>query len=168
MYVCAGPLLYGNARSTRSAHVCIGGGFCEKSELHLFINLVLQAMALNMSTITNHNTSSMLALHLAFMDLSSWGQELKQNNFTFIKAPLVVGSKPTGYSASWSHKPLSCTQTFFLFKQRAALRPTHNAWKMFNANKKSPWRELWSDLVMLKPSEYNKESKSSKLCLLAY
>ena len=127
---------------------------------YLLLSLhVLQQVALNMSTICCHNESSMLLLHLPWMDLSSWGQELKQHNFTFVKAPLVIGSKPTGYSASWSHKPLSCTQTFFMFKQRAAQRPFHNAWKMFNANKKSNWRELWSDLVMIKPSEYNKESK---------
>lgn len=110
-----------------------------------------------MSTITKHNENSMAVLHLPWLDVYNWTNCMQQQNFTFIKAPIIIGSsKPTGYSASWANKPLSCTQAFFMYKNRAAKRPYHNAWTMFQANKKSQWRELWCDLAVLKSGDFLK------------
>jgi hypothetical protein len=111
-----------------------------------------------MQSITKYNVKSMVALHVAWLDIFKWNDVM--DNFTFIKSPLTIGcSKPTGYSTTWAHKPLGSQQAFFMFKLRTAHYPTHNAWTMYSANKKSNWRGLWTDLSVLKPKEFYKDKK---------
>ena len=112
---------------------------------------------MNMNKITKSNDNSMLALHLPNKAVGDWVHQFENTGYMHVKAPLIIGSKSaTGYSASWTHMPLVCTQTFTLFKQNAANKPTHNAWKVFVLNPKT-YRQYWSDLQLIPPKEYKKQ-----------
>ena len=114
---------------------------------------------MHLESITKFNDQSMLALHIPWLDISSWETALT-TAYTFVKAPLTIGcTKPVGYAPSWAHKPLSMTQSFFLWKTRVAKQPTHNAWKMLAQNVKGEWRSFWSELAVLRPKEYLKSQE---------
>ena len=115
-----------------------------------------------MNSIAKHNPNSMMALHLPHAAIGDWTTGIEERAteraWKAIKTPIVIGStKSTGYSPSWAHMPLSSSQTFSIFKLYAAPKPTHNAWAMYLLNPKGPWRSLWSDLVVLKDSDYKKK-----------
>jgi hypothetical protein len=115
-----------------------------------------------MNSIAKHNPNSMMALHLPHAAIGDWTTGIEERAteraWKAIKTPIVIGTlKPTGYSPTWAHKPLSSCQTFSIFKLYVAPKPTHNAWAMYLLNPKGPWRSLWSDLVVLKDSDYKKK-----------
>jgi len=120
---------------------------------------VLQAIGTNLMNVTQCHDNSMLALHLPNTAVGDWVRQFEDTGaYMHVKAPIIIGSKTAaGYSASWTHMPLSCTQTFTLFKQVAANKPTHNAWKIFVLNPKT-YRQYWSDLQLISPKEYKKST----------
>jgi hypothetical protein len=102
----------------------------------------------------------MMALHLPYHAVGTWKDTMNANDLTAIQAPLNVGcTKPAGYTPSWAHKPLPGVQSYFMYKNKVALFPQHNAWKMQVLDPKSDWRGLWADLSLLKPSVFGKTNE---------
>ena len=117
----------------------------------------LQKIAVLMKVFTEFHINTMVAMHLAWPDVGEWNAKMKAAGFLPIKSPLIIGSsKPVGYSPSWTHKPLSACQPFFLYRTPVATFPTHNAWRVYEANKHAPFRQYWADLCTLKPAQYKK------------
>jgi hypothetical protein len=110
----------------------------------------------------------MIALHLSHRDVDRYSKSLEKNHNTSVLTPICVGaSKPTGYSPSWVHKPLSAMNMFFLYKNEGDVKPTHNAWLMKTLNPKSSYRDLWSELVVLTPAIYKKQKGEIRMRVCA-
>jgi hypothetical protein len=106
----------------------------------------------------------MVALHLPWLGVSRWSEAMRQSGYRDIKVPIIIGTKrPAGFSTTWAHKPLSASQAFWIFRQRASLAPTHNAFRMYNKNPNGNWRTYWSDLVLLEHKEYEKSKDEIRL-----
>lgn len=119
---------------------------------------------------TKHNDESMVALHLSTRDVGDYvkafesGPQEGGNIHKYIRQSITISStKPTGYAPSFVHCPLSASQTFHLFRLRAADRPFCNTFKMFAINPKANWRSLWASCVALQPKEYNKKDDEKRL-----
>lgn len=132
----------------------------------------MQTLGENMHHITKHNDSSMLAMHIGYLAVKDWATGLECVGYKYIKAPIIVASnKPTGFSTTWLHKPLTTSQSFTLFKQAGAERPTHNAWKVHMLNPKAPYRSLWSDVALMKSGEFQKSKEEIRVlvsCFIVY
>jgi len=128
---------------------------------------VTQNIGSNLYSVTKCDDSSMVALHLPHVEVGTWVRQFAGTGFMHVKAPLIIGSKsPGGYSASWKHMPLVCTQTFTLFKQQSANKPTHNAWKVFVLNP-NIYRNYWSDLQLIPSQQYKKDQTEIRKMVIA-
>lgn len=110
-----------------------------------------------MQSIARNHTGTMLAMHLPWRDVGAWAKALEENEFKFVKAPLIIGTtKATGYAPSWAHKPLPACQAFFLCKTKKAIKPIHNAFRKYRANNRGDFRDYWSDMGVISKAEYHK------------
>ena len=83
--------------------------------------------------------------------------------FHAVPTPIVIGSTaPAPYAPTIKHTPLRASDTFYLWRNKEAPCPTHNAIALGAANPKGKWRSFWSDLQII-PNAVFKKSKDEIL-----
>jgi hypothetical protein len=116
---------------------------------------------MNMHKIAVNNIDSMCAMHLAHRDTGKWykgfEEDVLERCWKAVVSPIVIASqKPVGYSPTWPNNPLSCSQTFTLFKQFNAVRPYHNAFTKYSLNPGAAYRNMWCDCIVIPSKTYGK------------
>ena len=98
----------------------------------------------------------MVGIHVPVSQWHKWAAGMKAATFKAIKSPITIAStSQASYSASMVHNPLRSSDTFYLWKNREAPRPTHNAIALGKYNPKGKWRGFWSDVQIIK--DFNKQ-----------
>jgi hypothetical protein len=124
----------------------------------------MQALGGNLHTLAKNNTASMVALHVANPAVGDYCRQFEDCGFKSVKAPIRIGpAKPTGFSTTWSHMPLTNLQSFTLFKCMEAKKPTHNAWKIHLMDPNSLYRHFWCELQIIPNKDYAKTKEEIRL-----
>ena len=117
-----------------------------------------QTVCKGLRRITRHHMYSMVALHIPASQYHDWAVAMDEATFHAVPGQIVIGtSSPTAYSPTIVHKPLRASDTFYLFKNKEAARPTHNAFALGAHNQRGKWRGYWCDLQVLPPKLFNKQ-----------
>ena len=104
----------------------------------------------------------MVALHIPVSHYAEWAEAMAAATFHAVPGQIVIGSSaPASYAPTIVHKPLRASDMFFLWRNKEAPRPTHNAFALAARNHVGKWRGLWSDLQVLQSSVFNKQPKEA-------